>query len=107
VKFVAESMRPLYEKVDLVQYTARLRDLKVAEEYALRLLSPHYPKRKAEQLASALVENYPDHGFRIDFEEAKSLGMRVREPSTEQAAILDRIVLHITGMNAFGRVVTT
>jgi hypothetical protein len=53
------------------------------------------------------VENYPDHGFRIDFDEAKTLEMRVREPTTEQALILDRIVQHITGMNAFGRVVAT
>lgn len=105
VQFVAESMRPLYEKVDVVQYTTRLRDLKVAEEYAVRLLSPHYSPREAKKLASDLVEQYPDHGFIIDFDEAKRIGVRVKEPTLEQAAQLDKILLHITKMNAFGRVV--
>jgi hypothetical protein len=107
VKFVAESMRPLYEKVDVVQYTARLRDLKVAEEYAVRLLSPNYAPHRAKQLASALVEDYPDHGFIIDFGEAKTLGMHVKEPTLEQPVQLDKILHHITTMNAFGRVVAT
>jgi hypothetical protein len=105
VKLVAESMRPLYEKVDVVQYTARLRDLKVAEEYAVRLLKPHYEEQEAKDLASALVENYPDHGFRIDFDEAKGLGIKVKEPTPEQSVLLDRILLHVSDVNAFGRVV--
>lgn len=105
VKFVAESMRPLYEKVDVVQYTARLRDLKIAEEYAVRLLAPNYSRYKAKKLASSLVEEYPDHGFVIDFGEAKSLGMNVVEPTLEQSVQLDKILRHLTDMNAFGRVV--
>lgn len=106
LKFVAESMRPLYEKVDVVQYTSRLRDLKVAEEYAVRLLSPHYPARAANRLAQRLVEQYPDHGFVIDFDEAKRIGMRVvKEPTPEQIVQLDKILLHIRDINAFGRVV--
>lgn len=105
LKFVAESMRPIYEKVDVVQYTARLRDLKVAEEYAVRLLSPKYHPRVAEQLARCLVERYPDHAFVIDFDEAKDLGLNVKEPTLEQSEQLDKILLHITDVNAFGRVV--
>jgi len=105
IKFVAESMRPLYEKVDVVQYTARLRDLKIAEEYAVRLLEPNYSWKKAKNLARELVERYPDHGFVIDFGEAKNLGIRVVEPTPEQAIQLDKILQQLPGMNAFGRVV--
>lgn len=105
VKFVAESMRPLYEKVDVVQYTARLRDLKIAEEYAIRLLRHNIAKDDAEILAKRLVEDYPDHGFNINFEEAERLDMPVREPNPEEAGHLDRILQNIRGVSAFGKVV--
>ncbi len=51
------------------------------------------------------MEKYPDHGFVIDFGEAKSLGMNVIEPTLDQALQLDTILQYITEINAFGRVV--
>jgi GTP cyclohydrolase FolE2 len=49
------------------------RALKVGEEYAIRLLmsNPDYPPDQAREVARALVEDYPDHGFVIDAEEAR------------------------------------
>jgi hypothetical protein len=105
LKFISDTMRPLFEKVDVVQYTNRLRTLKVAEEYAIRLLCPRYDFAAAEQLARQLVEDYPDHSFIIDFDEAKKIGMHVKEPTPEQTMQLDRIFPYITSLNALGKVV--
>ena len=103
--FIAELLRPLLENVDVVQYTNRLRKLKVAEEYAVRLLRPRYSPTMAKKIASHLVEKYPAHGFMIDYDEANEIGLQVKEPTEEQAVHLDRLLLHLRGMNAFGRVV--
>ena len=43
-------------------------------------------KRKARLLAQHLVGSYPDHDFAIDVEEAKRIGLPVRDPSTEAMA---------------------
>jgi hypothetical protein len=108
LKFTAEMMRPLLEKVDVVQYTARLRDLKVAEEYAIRLLQPAMDQETAETVAGHLVEAYPEHGFPIDYDEALDVGLNVKEPTAEQGEHLDKILLHLPPMaNALGRVVET
>ena len=98
-------MRPLLEKVDVVQYTNRLRTLKVAEEYAVRLLAPHCAEDQAKRMARHLVEKYPEHGFVIDFEEAKKMGLPVKEPTPEQNMILDKILLHLRSVKgAVGKV---
>ena len=105
LKFISDTMRPLLEKVDVVQYTNRLRTLKEAEEYAVRLLRPNFSAEEAMRIARQFVEKYPNHGFVIDFEEAKGIGLNVKEPTKEQAVQLDRILTDIASMNAFGRVV--
>jgi hypothetical protein len=105
MKFTSDLMRPLFEKVDVVQYTARQRTLKVAEEYAIRLLRNRMSPQDAKAVARHLVEKYPEHGFMIDYDEASEIGLPVKEPTEEQGKLLDRILLHLHGMNAFGRVV--
>ena len=52
-----------------------------------------------------LVEKYPEHGFVINYEEAAAIGLNVRQPTSAEASHLDNILLHITSLNAFGRVV--
>lgn len=104
MRFTADLMRPLFEKVDVVQYTNRQRTLKVAEEYAVRLLTPRHAPSEAKKIARHLVERYPEHGFMIDYDEAVEIGLSVKEPTDEQAKHLDTILLHLRGMNAFGRV---
>jgi hypothetical protein len=105
MRFASDLMRPLLEKVDVVQYTNKQRTLKVAEEYAVRLLSGRFPSDQAKAMARHLVEKYPEHGFMIDFDEARDIGLPVKEPTDEQNRYFDRIVLHMDGLNAFGRVV--
>src|SRR3954467_14174828 len=63
-------LRPLLEKIDTLDYTRKSRELKVAEEYAIRLMRPTYKAVKAKRVARQLVEKYPTHGFVIDSYEA-------------------------------------
>lgn len=77
LKYVADFMRPLMESIDAIQFTQMSRDLKVAEEYAIRLLAPIHGAQKAVEIANLLVNSYPEHGFPILAEEAGSLGLQV------------------------------
>jgi hypothetical protein len=70
MNYVANFYRPLLEKIDTVDYTRKSRDLKVAEEYAIRLMGETVDLATARQIASELVAKYPTHGFVIDREEA-------------------------------------
>ena len=78
--FVSEMVRPLFEKIDTVHYTSMSRLLKVAEEYAIRLLEPIHSKGVAEEIARKLVMEYPEHGFLIDVLEATEIGLQVSKP---------------------------
>src|SRR5438132_678970 len=51
LKFVSDMMRPMFENIDVVHFTQRARFLKVAEEYAIRLLRPRHNKDHAEAIA--------------------------------------------------------
>ncbi len=100
--FVTNIMHPLIQKIDTVHYTKVSRDLKVAEEYAIRLLQKRYPKDKATAIARHLVENYPEHGFFIDGSEASTFGLKTIDFRQDQKAIIQNIRRQILGVTAFG-----
>jgi Serine dehydrogenase proteinase len=104
--FVAELTKPMFEKIDVVHYTQRARDVKVAEEYAIRLLRPRYSKDDAEQIARHLVEKYPEHGFVIDFDEPAHVEfkLQLKKPSAEQVNMLNSIVPYLGKQLILGRV---
>lgn len=105
MKFVSDEMRPLFEKIDTVHYTLMSRVLKVAEEYAIRLLQPKYPREQALIIARSLVEKYPEHGFVIDDKEIHELGLEIEKPNPEQENIIDIIMPFLDGMTIIGRIV--
>jgi Serine dehydrogenase proteinase len=72
-RFVSDLMKPLLEKIDTVHYAKQSRVLKVAEDYATRLLLPHHGEAAAAEIANRLVNGYPEHGFVIDREEMEGL----------------------------------
>ena len=86
LKFGAELTKPLFEKIDSVAYTRHCRNLHEAQDYAERLLAHKFNKDEAAALAKDLVTKYPTHGFVIDREEAKSLGVIVDEKTGESKA---------------------
>lgn len=105
--FVAEMMQPLLNKIDTVHYTQRSRVLKVAEDYAVRLLSPRHSEDDAKDIARRLVNNYPEHGFAIDREELEGM-MLVGTPSPAAQACIDDLEEFLTFTNpiiALGRLI--
>jgi hypothetical protein len=103
-RFVADLTGPLFGHIDIVHYTQMSRALKVGEEYARRLLRRQHGPKEAASIASQLVENYPEHGFIIDYEEAKSLGLHVSDPNSDEIRIMDQIAQRLDGLTAIGRI---
>lgn len=101
-RFVNNMAEPMFRNIDVVRYTQMSRALKVGEEYACRLLRKRLGPR-ANEVARRLVENYPEHGFIIDFEEAKSLGLKPTPVSDDQFRILKDIAACSDGLTAIGR----
>lgn len=85
-QFVSDLLRPVFEKVDTLKYTQMARSLRIAEDYATRLLDRKYGDERsdgmtrAEVIASALTKGYSDHGFVLDIEELQALGLDVETP---------------------------
>ncbi len=103
-RFVADLTGPLFGHIDVVHYTQVSRALKEGEEYARRLLRKRLGPDDANAIARQLVENYPEHGFIIDQDEARSLGLRPKEPTDDQLRIMDNIADRLEGLTAIGRI---
>ena len=95
LKFTADMMTPLLSNIDVVEYTKMSRILKVAEEYAVRLLTNNMLEEEARRIASHLVEHYPDHPFFIAPEEARRIGLPIENPSKAIDTALDDIYHHL------------
>ncbi len=102
LRFVSDMTRPLFEKIDAVHYTQMSRTLKVAEEYAIRLLQTKYPLKKAQEIARRLVSHYPEHGFVIDTAEAEAFGLELEPVSANQQVIFDSMRPFLTRLTAIG-----
>jgi hypothetical protein len=92
LRFVTDMTRPMFENIDVVHYTQMARILKVAEDYAVRLLRPKYSPKTAEGIARDLVQKYPEHGFVINAEEAESLGLKTMVLSSDQTNAVDALL---------------
>lgn len=60
------------------------KSLDVGKQYVVKLLTTHMfsgegAEEQARAIGQALTEQYSDHGFCIDVEEASSIGLKVRE----------------------------
>jgi len=91
--FVAEMMRPLFDKIDTVHYTGMARALKVAQDYAERLLSAvGTDATDAKTIAERLTTAYSDHGYVVDCDEMKRIGMQnVEEADSNIEGILETL----------------
>lgn len=86
-KFVSDTMAPLLDKIDTVHYSQQSRVLKVAEDYAVRLMLPRMAREDAEYCARHFVNHYSEHGFVIDAEEANQY-LGLGDPTEEQAVAI-------------------
>ena len=80
LEFSANFYRPLIEQLDPLAIFAASTGLEVTVEYGIRLLQGNNPTAPPEMLRErvrTLVTGYPTHGFVIDRNEARSLGLPV------------------------------
>ena len=114
LNYATAFVRPLLEKIDTVDYTRKSRELRVAEEYAVRLMQKNYPIKVAKEIAARLVKRYPTHGFVIDRQEAVSpivseesfgLGLRAQLPSPEMELLFEEMLPYLDQLSVIGRLV--
>jgi hypothetical protein len=116
LQYATSMIGPLVGKIDSVALTKKSRDLKVAEDYAVRLMkAAGYSFSAAKRIAGVLVERYSTHGFVIDRAEAKSyervgptehfgLGLNVVEPNESVEDIFDALSPHLEKLTVIGRI---
>ena len=114
-QYATSMIKPLVEKIDSINLTKKSRDLKVAEDYAVRLMKEAgYPFHAAKRIAGALVERYSTHGFVIDRSEAKThervggseyfgLGLKIAEPMPSTELVFDSLLPHLEDITVIGR----
>lgn len=105
--FAAELMQPLLTKIDTVHYTGWSRVLKVAEDYATRLLTPNYSEAEAKMIARELVNSYSEHEFVIDREELGGmLEKTLAEADKPTQTVIDGLERILTDhtLTALGRI---
>jgi len=79
--FVSEMIKPLFDKIDTVNFTGMARILKVAQDYAERLLERNKAlnSRDAAYIADKLTNTYSEHEYIIDCDELNRLGIKNAE----------------------------
>jgi hypothetical protein len=103
-EFVHGLVQPMFASIDVVHYTQLSRTLKVAEEYAVRLLEPKCGREKAVEIAHSLTTDYPEHGFVIDFQETTAIGLDTEQATGRVSDLLDAMVPVLRHVTAIGRV---
>ncbi len=86
----------LYAQVDPTRIAECARGLELGMEYAVRLLRRYRPEIEGKQgvkIVHKLVHAYPSHGFILDLEELRDLGLPARSPGEEEAPIVDALAL--------------
>jgi len=115
LKYSVEFVKPLLEKIDTVQYTKLSRSLKVAEEYAVRLMKKKYGWETSKEIARQLVEKYPAHSFVIDRNEATTrekvsdneifgLGLNLLKQNDIIDNLLDKLAPFLDHITVIGRI---
>jgi hypothetical protein len=103
--FVGSMLRPLFEKIDTVHYTQMSRLLKVAEEYAVRLLQPKYNPKKATEIARYFVHEFPSHDFFINLEDAQKAGLDcVEEAQGDVDSAIEEMLNFLQGATYIGKI---
>ena len=109
-----EFVRPLVEKIDTLDYTEKSRVMKMAEGYAIELMtSAGYDGSDAEMIAHELVTSFSDHGFNIDAAFARKLvrvpgkpnrGLAVKDAPAKVEKIFDRLMPFLDNLTVIGRI---
>jgi len=80
-----------------------MKSLDIGETYLKKLLigrmfkNDKEKEKKASKIAKSLVKDYPHHGYCIDIEEARNLGLKVKEPPPEEWDLIWKLYELIEG----------
>ena len=92
----AAIVSPLYQQIDPHELGEMGRYLSEIEEYALRLMDRwSYASRDEEdreQIVRSLVWEYPSHGFVIDLDEAREIGLNAKTLDDKSEALCIKIL---------------
>ncbi|HEY1858358.1 SDH family Clp fold serine proteinase [Acidocella sp.] len=121
MQYATSMVKPLVEKIDTIELTKKSRELKVAEDYAIRLMRQNYNARDYERIADALVSKYSTHSFVIDRAEAGkgnsmgrpqssasnalNLGLNVMLPNDIVEDLFARIATELWSVTAIGQII--
>ncbi len=97
-KLAVGLLSPVSAQIDPIKLGEVLRAINIAQAYGSRIA----PDK--EDLITKLIENYPSHGFVIDFQEAKDIFPNVREVN-ENEKILESVIFHIVRQETGNNVV--
>lgn len=91
--FAASLVKPMVDNIDVSTFAGTGRLMELAYTYAVELMSPHYEQEAAESAARRLVHAYPDHGFVIQSQHAKSVGLAVEDFTDPIGGLLNILLL--------------
>jgi len=116
LQYVTTMVGPLADKIDTLELTRQSRELKVAEDYAIRVMRPNYSEREYTKIARAMVEKYSSHEFIVDSAEAGAagplrlsaasplnLGLHVSQPARAIEDIFTRLSPYLRRFTMVGR----
>ena len=90
-KLSIDFFSPIVSQIDPLKIGKIRRALAIAMAYGERLLQDNRGNLKSREALVRLVEEYPDHGFVIDFKEAKTLFENVSKEENEIQALGDNL----------------
>jgi hypothetical protein len=92
--FAHNMIHPLVEKIDAVHYTKMARIMEIMKEYGRQLMKrANIPESKARRILDALCNDFPDHGYVLDAQEAAELGLPIYEAEPkhrEHLAVIEK-----------------
>ena len=91
---VTQIMGPLYSHIDPTKLGSYRRLLTEGEEYAVRLLNSA-DNSNAKKIAQRLVWKYLSHGFVIDRDEARGMGLPIQNMEASHDRVLTKLVTNL------------
>lgn len=90
-EIAATALRTLFDSIDPLIIAQAARVLDEAREFAVRIFRRYRPDLgdAGESIAQRLIHAYPCHGFPIDLEEVRELGLPARAANGAEAGPLD------------------
>ncbi|MFH2062878.1 MAG: hypothetical protein ABIJ46_01865 [bacterium] len=92
-EFAGQTSGTLYGRLDPIKIGEYARALEIGERYGIMILTRYcgWPQEKAQNVVRHLVKQYPHHGFVIDHDELKMLGINAEYIAKELISVTNEI----------------